>query len=114
MSKVDSRSEGAIGPAPPWVLLHSGTGGGGREEGGLSGPPVCLCRQVQPGENMSPQGDMRRNALRPECIRHLERGMTDQTSYIDLFAKFAQLCKNAFPLFVHLSSAFISKQGMKQ
>ncbi len=40
-------------------------------------PPVCLRRQVQPGENMSPQGDMRRYALRPEFIRRLENGTTD-------------------------------------
>ena len=37
-------------------------------------PPVCLRRQPQSGKTMSPKGDMRRNAPRPEFIRRAREG----------------------------------------
>ncbi len=76
LGSADSKSGLWAGPHLGF-LPHSGTGGGGHEEGGLPGPPVCLRRQVQLSENLSPKGDMRRNALRPEFIRRLENGTTD-------------------------------------
>ena len=63
-----TRSQG-WGPGPLLCFLPRAETGGGGHKGGLPGPPVCLRRQPQPGENMSPKGDMRRNALRPELIR---------------------------------------------
>ena len=68
-------------------LFHSGTGGGGHEEGGLPGPPVCLRRQPQPGENMSPKTCPDRREGAPcggtpsdlNFIRRSEHEATDQT-----------------------------------